>query len=215
MNQVVKEVAGGLRELPLPSSAQHSPNGRHPFVILIGSRHEKTPQNTGLLKLPDRYTIRKIKHRIHRVPYLTRCFRRRENGRHIFERGEKPQQFGSAIPSQRAWSSFRRSANARNAICVARQFEEELERHGGHSYATVAERFGVSRAMVCYHIALLRRLPVDFVVWLEQEDDHTIWAYFTEHRLRPVTRIADQEEQVRQLAMMIDEARAVAGPASN
>ena len=77
------------------------------------------------------------------------------------------------------------------------------------AHAIVAERFAVSRAMVCYHIALLPRLPSDFVAWLEQEDDRTIWAHFTEHRLRPVARIAEQEEQVRRLAVMIDEVRAL------
>lgn len=49
--------------------------------------------------------------------------------------------------------------------------------------------------------------PATSLAWLEHEDDHTTWAYFTEHRLRPVTRIADQEEQVRNLAVMIEEAR--------
>lgn len=69
--------------------------------------------------------------------------------------------------------------------------------------------------MVCDHLALLRRLPVNFVAWLKREDDRTIWVYFTEHRLRPVTRIADQQEQVWQMAVMIDEAGEAAATDSN
>ncbi len=64
---------------------------------------------------------------------------------------------------------------------MARRFEEQLERIGGWSYARVAEHFGVSRATVCYHISLLRRLPQDFVQWLESQTDPTLLCYFTEH----------------------------------
>jgi hypothetical protein len=88
---------------------------------------------------------------------------------------------------------------------VARRFEEQLERVGGRSYARVGEYFGVSRVTVCYHISLLRRLPEDFVQWLESQTDPNLLLYFTEHRLRPVYRLVDHGEQVRRLAEMIQE----------
>ncbi|MCB9949994.1 MAG: hypothetical protein H6824_03345 [Planctomycetaceae bacterium] len=68
--------------------------------------------------------------------------------------------------------------------------------------------------MVCYHIALLERLPEDFIQWLEAEDDQVIWRCFSERRLRPITKIADREEQVRQLTDMIGEAQALASRAA-
>ena len=40
--------------------------------------------------------------------------------------------------------------------------------------------------------------------------DQVIWRCFSERRLRPITKIADKEQQVRQLADMIGEAQALA-----
>ncbi len=61
--------------------------------------------------------------------------------------------------------------------------------------------------MVSYHMALLRRLPGDFVQWLEQAEDPTTWAFFTERKLLEITKIADTEKQVKRLATMIEEAQ--------
>lgn len=74
------------------------------------------------------------------------------------------------------------------------------------TYAEVADHFGVSRVMVAYHIALLARLPASFVEWLRACDDPQILSYFTERRLRPVTRIGDQDEQLALLNEMVQDA---------
>ncbi len=87
---------------------------------------------------------------------------------------------------------------------MARQIAREVERLGKASVA--AQSLGLSRTMVCYHMELLERLPEDFIQWLEAEDDQVIWRCFSERRLRPITKIADTEEQVRRLAEMIEEA---------
>jgi hypothetical protein len=126
----------------------------------------------------------------------------------VIETGEKPSHFASSVPSQRAWKSYLSTKKAKNAIRVARQIAREVERFGKPS--TAAQHLGLSRAMVCYHMALLERLPEDFIQWLEAEDDQVVWRCFSEHRLRPITKIADTEEQVRHLADMIGEAQALA-----
>jgi hypothetical protein len=71
----------------------------------------------------------------------------------------------------------------------------------------VAEHFGVSRATVSYHIALVTRLPRGFIDRLRQCDDPDILSYFTERRLRPVTRVVDRDQQSAMLEEMISSAR--------
>ena len=74
----------------------------------------------------------------------------------------------------------------------------------------MAEHFGVSRAMVTYHLALLTRLPACFVEWLRACDDLLILSHFSERRLRPVTRIKDQAKQLALLDRMVKDAQATA-----
>lgn len=57
--------------------------------------------------------------------------------------------------------------------------------------------------MVHYHLALLKKLPSDFVEWLEGEEDQRMWAFFSERTLRPITKLNDEDEKVRQLSQMI------------
>jgi hypothetical protein len=73
--------------------------------------------------------------------------------------------------------------------------------------AQVAEQFGVSRAMVSYHLALVTRLPSSFVTWLRAIDDPAILRYFLERRLRPVTKFTDPVQQSAVLDLMMREAR--------
>ena len=160
-------------------------------------------------RLPTRYSTRTRRSKPLTAIISRRYFRRYRDGRQIFEAGERPSGLGKALPSQRDWRAFLKTGNAQNAIRVARRFEEQLERIGGQSYARVAEHFGVSRATVCYHISLLRRLPQDFVRWLEAQTDPTLLRYFTEHRLRAVYHLATPQNQVSRLTEMIEEANAL------
>ena len=50
------------------------------------------------------------------------------------------------------------------------------------TYADIADQFGLSRAEVCYHIALVKRLPEEFVTWLEQCNDSKVLRVLTERR---------------------------------
>ena len=133
--------------------------------------------------------------------YYTRWDRRRQ----VLETGTKPDRFARTIPPRRAWE---RSVDRRepvNPIHVARKYERHYQSPGGGSYAAVAEHFGVTRPLVCYYISLLRRLPADFVQWLESSADTRAVSFFTEHRLRPVARTTDPNEQRRRLKEMLEE----------
>ena len=75
------------------------------------------------------------------------------------------------------------------------------------TYSQIAEHFGVSRATVAYYLALLTRLPSSFVTWLRDCNDPGILSYFTERRLRPLTRIDDATEQAARLRQMMEDSQ--------
>lgn len=62
----------------------------------------------------------------------------------------------------------------------------------------MALHFGVTKATVSHHRALLHRLPPEFVNWLEASDDSLILAFFSARRLRAVT-LAEGHEKHTQL----------------
>ena len=86
----------------------------------------------------------------------------------------------------------------RNVVQIAREFDRHLMRPGTKGYKQVAEQIGVTKARVSHYLAILHRLPQEFVEWLEDCFDPVVLAYFTERRLRPVTRLP-RSEQVRWL----------------
>jgi hypothetical protein len=141
------------------------------------------------------------------VPFFTRY----EDKGQAFETGEKPAPMGKAAPSQRAWKSFLGKQARKNPIRIADRFAEQATDPATRSYSQLAEVFGVSAAMVCYHLALLHRLPAEFVDWLRSSDDPLILGHFTERRLRPITRI---EDQTRQLAVLQEWREAAEGAVS-
>ena len=47
------------------------------------------------------------------------------------------------------------------------------------------EQFGISKVTVGYHLALLTRLPADFVAWLEACTEDLPLAFFSLRRLGP------------------------------
>ncbi len=84
-----------------------------------------------------------------------------------------------------------------NPIHVARQYLGEYENGHGMTYRGIARKFGVSQAEVCYHVALVKRLPAGFVAWLERCDDPKVLQVCTERRLRPITRLRSHAERSR------------------
>ena len=82
-----------------------------------------------------------------------------------------------------------------NPIHIARRYLTEHEGEHGITYRGIARKFGVSQAEVCYHIALVKRLPEGFVTWLEQSKNPDELRVFTERRLRSIVKLKNQEEQ--------------------
>jgi hypothetical protein len=140
----------------------------------------------GLQKLPNRYSKRTILGRS--LPLeIQYVIRQHRDGYEVL----------TAVQAlvTRAETLFRPAPE--NPIHVARLYLAEHEGKPPKSYAAIAGKFNVSRAEVCYHIALVKRLPGDFVEWLEQCEDHNALRMFTERRLRPIAKLEDSEEQWR------------------
>lgn len=139
--------------------------------------------------------------------FLIRYVKRRQT----FETGQKPDYLQGVRPSQRAWQCFLGRQQRENPIRVADRFLAQARLPSCCTYAQVADHFGVSRVMVSNHLALLTRLPGNFLDWLRSCDDPMMLGYFTERRLRPVTRIKVQAKQAALLDQMVMEAQVTAG----
>ncbi|MFC1707115.1 hypothetical protein ACFL59_09915 [Planctomycetota bacterium] len=138
-------------------------------------------------------------------------FTRREKKRQKLESGSRPDLLEGTVPTQRQWRSHLSLLEQPNPIATADRFLAELQRGSIHIYAQVAEHFGVSRAKVCYYVALVTRLPAEFVEWLRAVNDPRVLRHLTERRLRPLTRIEDKDAQRSELAKLVEEALARAG----
>ncbi len=57
-----------------------------------------------------------------------------------------------------------------------------------------ADRLGVSVATVCYHVAYIRRLPDQFVEWLESDASDPFHEILLERRLREIVKLCDEEK---------------------
>lgn len=86
-------------------------------------------------------------------------------------------------------------APIRNVIAIARQYEAYLKEPGIYTYRQAAEHFSTSKVTVGYHLALLTRLPADFVEWLEACTEDLPMTFFSLRRLRPVTMMSEPERK--------------------
>ncbi len=64
--------------------------------------------------------------------------------------------------------------------------------------ADVAESFGVTKVRVCQMLALLRKLPSEITDAITDTENERFRTFFSGRRLRPLTKIADQTEEIRQ-----------------
>ena len=71
-------------------------------------------------------------------------------------------------------------ADPRNALQYARQFDDFLSADGQVTIQAAADAFRVSKATVCYYSALIKRLPVELVTWLERTEDPRVLGFLTE-----------------------------------
>ena len=84
--------------------------------------------------------------------------------------GSSQRHLGRLPPSQRAWKAFQGRQGRENPIRVAERFREQFDRAKYRTYAQLADHFGVTRATVTHYMALITKLPDDFVAWLRGSD---------------------------------------------
>jgi hypothetical protein len=154
------------------------------LVICCKYKRKSPVENLDGAKLPDRYSQRTICQRV--LPLeLQYVISQTRNG---FNYKTLQQALAEEEQKPPRWTP-------ENPIHIARAYLEERGGQNACSYADIARKFGVSRAEVCYHIALEKRLPQKFVSWFEQCDDPEVLRAFTERRLRPITRLNEREDQ--------------------
>ena len=88
-------------------------------------------------------------------------------------------------------------ADPRNALQYARQFDDFMSANGHFTIQAAADAFRVSKATVCYYSALIKRLPVELVTWVERTEDPRVLGFLTERRLRPITRLVGDNQILR------------------
>lgn len=138
--------------------------------------------------------------------HLVRGYFSRYRGRgFVYEPGERPETLGAGSPSQRAWKAFQSRQGRENPIRVAERLREEFDRAKYRTYAQLADHFGVTRATVTYYMALLTKLPDDFVAWLRSSDDPEVLGCFCERRLRPIARLGSDHAKVIALRHLVRE----------
>ncbi len=126
----------------------------------------------------------------------------------MFEAGERPPEFGNQVPDQRRWKRFSSRKHRPGPIVIADEFMAEYRRVKAATYADLADRLGVSRPTVTYYMALLTKLPDDFVAWLRAEKDPEVVTFFSERRLRPLTRLAGPAAQAAAITDLLSRAGA-------
>lgn len=92
-----------------------------------------------------------------------------------------------------------------NTVKVARKYQNFLERPEVLGYQQAAKKFGVSKPVVSMYMAILTRLPASFIEWLENCSDKLVLAFFSERRLRPVTRVEGEVEKVKALRVLLNQ----------
>ncbi|MHC5020938.1 MAG: hypothetical protein ACYTGX_12670 [Planctomycetota bacterium] len=103
-----------------------------------------------------------------------------------------------------------RDAQRPNPISRGDAYIELLNSGAAKTRAEVAETFGISTAAVSYHIALVERLPREFVSWLRGVHDGALLRGLTERKLRAIARRGDTAGQRNALRALIDFAGAAA-----
>ncbi len=70
---------------------------------------------------------------------------------------------GSGALTQRAWGKHLTDVRRKNPVAVGDLYLAALRLPSLGTQAKVAAHFGVSIATVCHHVALVKRLPAEFV----------------------------------------------------
>lgn len=93
-------------------------------------------------------------------------------------------------------------------IAKGLRFLQVFEQPAVTTYADAAGILGVSRQRVYQLVSLVGKLPSEVKRVLLATEDPTIQGYFTERRLRPLTRLGSDEEKVAVFAALLGQADA-------
>ena len=118
-----------------------------------------------------------------------------EGRQQTLEVGVRPEEAPKPKKSRARWQRRIEGTEINNVIEIARKYDAYLAQPDVLGYRDVAEHFGVTKATVSYYLSLLRRLPQDFIEWLESCNDEQVVAFFSLKRLRPIARLGEDSAQ--------------------
>jgi len=99
-----------------------------------------------------------------------------------------------------------------NPIAKGLRFLQVFEQPAVTTYADAASILGVSRQRVYQLTSLVRKLPDEVKSVLLKTDDPPTRGYFTERRLRPLTKLGSEEEKVAAFAALLVQASSATHP---
>jgi hypothetical protein len=119
-------------------------------------------------------------------------------------RGEKPRELAHILKiSALRWQQYQENLDRENPILKGMRFLRVFEQESVRTYAKTADILGMSRQCVYQLVALVTKLPDQVKDILTSNEDSVIGRYFTERRLRPLTRLdTDEEKQARFQSMV-------------
>jgi len=123
-------------------------------------------------------------------------------------RGRKPNELARiAKISARRWEQYENHCQRENPVLKGMRFLQVFEQESVKTYAEAAEILGVSRQRLYQLIWLVTKLPQDVKDYLIANEDPAILRYFTERRLRPLTKLGTDADKLAQFQVMLLEAQ--------
>jgi len=112
----------------------------------------------------------------------------------------------------RQWPRYVRRQGWENPIAKGLRFLQVFEQQEVTTYADAASVLGVSRQRVYQLTSLVRKLPDQVKTILLETDDPATQGYFTERRLRPLTKLGSDEKKVAAFAARLGQASSARHP---
>jgi hypothetical protein len=132
------------------------------------------------------------------------CYYKYNDKQKMLIKGEKPDIFptNTAITKKDWQRTLKLDRKISNPVQTGFQFIQYLEENPNATYDDMAAEAGITKARVCQIIALCNRLPGEITEYLSEIDDHRILKYFTERRLRPLTRLTSDDDKLKKFDEM-------------
>lgn len=157
-------------------------------------------------RLPDRNADRtsRLKTAWELTPYYSRAYSKGC----LYVRGRKPKGLAQISKiSARRWEQYENHCKRENPILKGLRFLRVFEQDSVQTYAQAADVLGISRQRLYQLIWLVTKLPQDVKDYLVANEDPIVFRYFTERRLRPLTKLASDAEKCGQFRTMLASAQ--------